>query len=104
MSDTVKRWLGGGPTYTLDVVAASDYDAALARAEKAEAIIVDLGNRCLLAEAERDRHQARVVRLRVWANKYWDDLPLIIRDAWNFALADPVEEEPCPTCGHKAQP
>ena len=43
MSD-VKRWLGGGPTYQLEVVAASDYDAVvteLAEQRKHNVALVD---------------------------------------------------------------
>ena len=68
MSD-VKRWLGGGPTYQLEVVAASDYDAVvteLAEQRKHNVALVDNRDewiqscgcwkeRALAAEADRDR-------------------------------------------------
>jgi hypothetical protein len=86
MSDTVKRWLGGGPTYTLEVVAAADYDAVQTRAAKAEAERDGIQRTSEIVAIEL----AQVMRER-------DNLAsrihlLIIRDAWNFALADPVED------------
>jgi hypothetical protein len=71
MSEMVKRWLGGSPTYMLDVVAAADYDAAQAQAdeykrewesacERERARVHEVKE--LQARAEKAEYQIKVLR------------------------------------------
>ena len=75
------------------VVLASAYDALKLARDTAEDRIVDLGNRLLKAEAERDKLAATVERVRAVTSRHkHSEYAIALLCELGTALAEPVEE------------